>query len=260
MPEKTSMRRAFGVLPVLLSSVLRSSATIWEALATEGLLRPLSRGERTTLPAASAHLSRKVSGTQTIVARALQLSASPCTTQNRTTESGTRTARLAEVRPPDFPLTDYHSDFSNSPRAAESRIWLTLKLRADAVERIGDRVGRMTRNELGDSLRVELAARQLQPLGQALCLLEHWIWDGYGRLHTQRMTHEGIQAQAAFLPRPQRLGSLRGESPEGLSRPARARSRSLRAKGKRRESARHHPHHALPIELEAAGVHNRAAP
>src|SRR5271165_6100923 len=48
--------------------------------ATESLGSPVRRAERRTFPGAALHLRLLVSGTQTVVARRLPLSASHCTT------------------------------------------------------------------------------------------------------------------------------------------------------------------------------------
>lgn len=77
IPESTRSSLARGSFPVRSVRSDRSTAVIWETLATDSRGNPLSRAVRETLPGASAHFRLPVSGTQTTVARRLRFNASP---------------------------------------------------------------------------------------------------------------------------------------------------------------------------------------
>lgn len=77
IPRNTRSSFAAGSFATRSTKTERSSATSCETFATDSFGSPESRGLRGTFPGALAHLTLLVSGTQTTVAIALRLNASP---------------------------------------------------------------------------------------------------------------------------------------------------------------------------------------
>ena len=80
IPERIRCSLPGEILPTRSVRNSLSMARIWETFATDSFVRPVSRGERVTLPGASARRRLLVSGTHTTVATRLRFKASHWTT------------------------------------------------------------------------------------------------------------------------------------------------------------------------------------
>jgi hypothetical protein len=70
----------------------------------------------------------------------------------------------------------------------ERGVRFALEFCANAIERVGDGVGCMPRDELSQGFGVQLTARNLEPLRKMLDLVKDFIRNGDGRLHTKSIT------------------------------------------------------------------------